>query len=138
MTQERTHIFWKRKTKNNKGGRPKINKEVIELIKQMAIENPLWRVPRVHGELLKLGYDISQSTVQRYFPKRGGKTMGQRWKTFLKNHSKEIISIDFLTVPTVKFKLIHVLVVIEHHRRKIIHFNITKNPTAEWTLQQIR
>ena len=65
-------IFWKRKTKNNKGGRPKINKEVIELLKQMVIENPLWGVPRVHGELLKLGYDVSQSTVQRYFPKRGG------------------------------------------------------------------
>jgi transposase InsO family protein len=64
--------------------------------------------------------------------------MGQRWKTFLKNHSKEIISIDFLTVPALNFKLIHVLVVIEHHSRKIIHFNVSKNPNPEWTLQQIR
>jgi transposase InsO family protein len=131
-------IFWKRKTKNNKGGRPKINKEVIELIKQMAIENPLWGVPRVHGELLKLGYDISQSTVQRYFPKRGGRTIGQRWKTFLRNHSKEIISVDFLTVPTINFKMIYILIVIDHYRRRLIHFNITQYPNPSWTLQQIR
>jgi putative transposase len=132
------HIFWKRKTKNNKGGRPKINKEVIELIKQMVIENPLWGVPRVHGELLKLGYDVSQSTVQRYFPKRGGRTIGQRWKTFLRNHSKDIISVDFLTVPTINFKIISILVVIDHYRRKLIHFNITQYPNPSWTLQQIR
>ncbi|MGE5499033.1 MAG: integrase core domain-containing protein [Syntrophothermus sp.] len=92
----------------------------------------------IHGEMKKLGFKISQPTVQRYIPKRNGRTTGQRWKTFLKNHSKEIISIDFLTVPTVNFKLIHVLVVIEHHRRKIILVNVTKHPTAEWTLQQIR
>ncbi|MCU7493801.1 MAG: transposase family protein [Ignavibacteria bacterium] len=95
-------------------------------------------MPRIHGELKKLGFNISQSTVQRYIPKRNGRTTGRRWKTFLKNHSKEIISIDFLTVPTINFKLVHVLVVIEHNRRKVIHFNVTKNPTAEWTLQQIR
>ncbi|MGE5500222.1 MAG: hypothetical protein ACM3Q2_19275, partial [Syntrophothermus sp.] len=82
--------------------------------------------------------NISQSTVQRYISNRHGRTTGQRWKTFLKNHSKEIISIDFLTVPTITFKLVHVLVVIDHHRRKIIHVNVTKSPTAEWTLQQIR
>ncbi|MGE5681049.1 MAG: integrase core domain-containing protein [Bacillota bacterium] len=86
----------------------------------------------------KLGFNISQSTVQRYIHKRNGRTTGQRWKTFLKNHSKEIISNDFLTVPTINFKLVHVLVVVEHHRRKIVHFNVTKNPTAQWTLQQIR
>ena len=105
----------------------------------MANENPKWGAPRIHGELMKLGFNICESTVQRYMPKKGKRNNGQNWKTFLKNHSKEIISIDFLTaVPTVNFKLLHVLVVIEHHRRKIIHFNITKNPTAEWTLQQVR
>jgi putative transposase len=130
-------FYWRCKT-ISKEGRPRTEREVIDLIKQMANENPLWGVPRIHGEIKKLGYDISQSTVQRYIPKRGKRTTGQRWKTFLKNHSKEIISIDFLTVPTISFKLLHVLVVIEHHRRKIIHFNITKNPTAEWTLQQVR
>jgi putative transposase len=104
----------------------------------MANDNPLWGAPRIHGELKKLGFDISESTVQKYIPKRGKRSNSQNWKTFLKNHSKDIISIDFLTVPTINFKLIHVLVVIEHHRRKLIHFNLTKNPTAEWTLQQIR
>jgi hypothetical protein len=104
----------------------------------MANENPLWGVPRIHGELKKLGFDISESTIQRYIRKRGKRMNGQNWKTFLKNHSKEIISIDFLIVPTINFKLIHVLVVIEHYRRKLIYFNVTKNPTAEWTLQQIR
>ena len=117
-------IHWRLKSKPI-GGRPEVNWELINLIKQMAKENLLWGVPRIHGELLILGFDVSQSTVQRYFPKRGGRTIGQRWKTFLKNHSKEIVSIDFLTVPTINFKLIHVLVVIEHHKRKIIYFNVS-------------
>src|ERR1035437_5426444 len=130
-------IFWRWKSQHNEG-RPKVSREVIALIKQMANENPSWGSPRIHGELKKLGFDISESTIQRYIPKRRKRTDGQNWKTFLKNHSKEIISIDFLTVPTIHFKLIHVLVVIEHYRRKLIFFNVTKNPTAEWTLQQIR
>ena len=104
----------------------------------MANENTKWGAPRIHGELQKLGFDISESTVQRYIPKSRKGTDGQNWKIFLKNHSKEIISIDFLTVPTVNFKLLHVLVIIEHHRRKLFYFNVTKNPTAEWCLQQIR
>jgi hypothetical protein len=111
---------------------------VIALIKQMANENPQWGAPRIHGELLKLGFDICESTVQRYLPKKGKRTTGQNWTTFLNNHAKEIISIDFLTVPTINFKLLHVLVVLEHHRRKLIYFNITRNPTAEWCIQQIR
>src|ERR1035437_4292212 len=112
--REGFRIYWKRKSKA-KGGRPKIDREVIGLIKQMANENPLWGVPRIHGELKKLGYDVSESTIQRYIRKRGKRMNGQNWKTFLKNHSKEIISIDFLIVPTINFKLIHVLVVIEHY-----------------------
>ena len=111
---------------------------MINLIKQMANENAEWGAPRIHGELKKLGFDISESNVQRYIPKRVGEPTGPKWKTFLMNHSKVIVSIDFLTVPTINFKFVHVLVIIEHHRRKIIHFNITKNPKAVWTLQQIR
>jgi transposase InsO family protein len=130
-------LYWRWKSRP-KGGRPKVSREVINLIKQMANENPDWGAPRIHGELLKLGFDICESTVQRYMPKKGRRTTGQNWMTFLQNHSKEIISIDFLTVPTINFKLLHVLVVIEHHRRKLIYFNITRNPTSEWTLQQIR
>jgi transposase InsO family protein len=130
-------FYWRWKSRP-KGGRPKVSREVIALIKRMANDNPLWGAPRIHGELLKLGYEISESTVLRYLPKKGKRTTGQSWTTFLKNHAKEIISIDFLTVPTVNFKLLHVLVVIKHHRRKLIYFNVTKNPTAEWSIQQIR
>ena len=115
-----------------------INRELIALIKRMANENPLWGAPRIHGELKKLGFDISESTVQRFMPKKWKRTTGQNWKTFLKNHSKEIVSIDFLTVPTIHFKLLHIIVVIEHYRRKLIYFNVTKNPTAQWCMQQIR
>jgi hypothetical protein len=130
-------FYWRWKSQH-KEGRPKVSREIINLIKQMANENPKWGAPRIHGELMKLGFDISESTIQRYMPKKGKRNSGQNWKTFLQNHSKEIISIDFLTVPTINFKLLHVFVVIEHHRRKLIYFNITKNPTAEWCLQQIR
>src|ERR1035437_9837927 len=130
-------FYWRWKAQH-KGGRPKISREVIALIKQMANENSDWGAPRIHGELLKLGFNICESTAQRYMPKKGKRTTGQNWMTFLKNHSQEIISIDFFTVPTINFKLLHVFVVIEHHRRKLIYFNITRNPTAEWCLQQIR
>jgi hypothetical protein len=130
-------FYWRWKSRS-KGGRPKVSREVIALIIQMANENPEWGAPRIHGELMKLGFNICESTVQRYMPKKGKRNKGQNWKTFLQNHSKEIISIDFLTVPTFNFKLLYVLVVIGHHRRELIYFNITKNPTAEWSLQQIR
>jgi hypothetical protein len=130
-------FYWRLKSKR-KGGRPKVSREVIALIKQMANENPDWGAPRIHGELMKLGFNICESTVQRYMPKKRNRNNSQSWKAFLQNHSKEIISIDFLTVPTVNFKLLYVLVVIEHHRRRLVYFNITKNPTAQWSLQQIR
>jgi hypothetical protein len=130
-------FYWRWKSRL-KGGRPKVSMEVINMIKQMANENSDWGAPRIHGELMKLGFNICESTVQRYVPKKGRRNTGQNWMTFLQNHSKEIISIDFLAVPTFNFKLLHVLVVIEHHLRKLIYFNVTKNPTAEWCLQQIR
>jgi transposase InsO family protein len=129
--------FWRLKS-GEEGGRPQMNMEVIKLIRQMAFDNPTWGAPRIHGELLKLGYRISESTVKRYMPKKGSKGRAQNWKTFLKNQSKEIISIDFLTIPTISFKQIYVLVVIEHHRRKLVYFNVTMNPTSEWTTQQLR
>jgi hypothetical protein len=81
--------------------------------------------------MLKLGYDISQATIWRYVPKKNGGTSGQRWKTFLKNHASEIISIDYFSVPTINFKILHVLVFLSHERRKIIHFNVTQNPNSE-------
>jgi transposase InsO family protein len=88
--------------------------------------------------MLKLGFDVSESTVQRYLPRKPQRTTRQRWKTFLKNHSAEIISLDFFVVPTVTFKLLHVLVFLSHDRRKIMHFNVTDHPTSEWATQQLR
>jgi len=89
-------LYWRWKSRHH-GGRSKIPKEQIDLIKQIAEENPQWGIPRIHGEILKLGFDISESTVQRYVPKKNGRTSGQRWKTFLKNHASGLISIDLLT-----------------------------------------
>jgi hypothetical protein len=91
----------------------------------------MWGIPRIHGEMLKLGYDISQATVWRYVPKKNGSTNGQRWKTFLKNHASELISIDYFSVPSINLKILHVLVFLSHERRKIIHFKVTTNPTSE-------
>jgi len=104
----------------------------------MANENPLWGAPRIHGELLKLGFDISEATVQRYMPRRPQRTTRQRWKTFLKNQSAQIVSVDFLVVPTITFKLLYVPVFLSHERRRIIHFNVTGHPTPQWSAQQLR
>jgi hypothetical protein len=104
----------------------------------MATVNPLWGAPRIHGEMLKLGFDVSESTVLRYMPKKAPRTSKQRWKTFLKNHSAQIVSVDFLVVPTITFTLLYVLVFLWHDRRRIIHFNVTAYPTAHWCAQQLR
>ncbi|MFA8451823.1 MAG: integrase core domain-containing protein [Bacteroidales bacterium] len=130
-------LYWTIKSRK-KNGRPKIDEEIRILIRQMALENPLWGAPRIHGEILKLGYRISQSTILRYIPKSNNRTTGQRWKTFLKNHSREIISIDFFTIATINFKIVYVLIFLDHHRRKIIYFNVTSNPTSLWTSLQMR
>jgi len=141
-----TIIRWHRKrfyqhllgNPKKEAGRHRVPKEIIELIKRIACENPMWGVPRIHGEIQKLGIKISQATVWRYTPKDKNNKTGQRWKTFLKNHASEIISIDFFCVPTVNFKLLHVLVFLSHGRRKIVHYNITQNPSSEWCSQQLK
>jgi transposase InsO family protein len=102
----------------------------------MCSDNPLWGAPRIHGELLKLGFDISQSTVSKYMPRRP-RDPDQNWKTFLRNHMDCTASIDFLVVPTITFKLLFVLIVLSHERRRAVHFGITANPTAEWTARQM-
>jgi len=130
-------LYWRWKSRSE-AGRPKIPQAQIDLIRQMANDNALWGAPRIHGEMLKWGFDLSEATVQRYMPKRPQRTTRQRWKTFLKNHSVEIISLDFFVVPTITFKLLHVLVFLSHDRRRIIHFNVTDHPTAEWASQQLR
>lgn len=102
----------------------------------MSTANPLWGAPRMHGELLKLGIQVSQATVAKYMV-RQRKPPSQTWRTFLENHVKQLVSTDFLVVTTVSFRLLFVFVVLAHDRRHAIHFNVTAHPTAEWTARQI-
>ena len=102
----------------------------------MASENPTWGAPQIHGQLLKLGYEACQSTVENYLP-RTRKPPSQTWRTFLKNHAAEIVACDFFVVPTVAFHLLFVFILLDHDRRRILHFNVTSSPSAEWTSQQV-
>lgn len=129
--------FWKYKSKVKGRGRPKSNIELRTLIKKMALANPSWGAPRIHGELLRLGFEISERTVSSLMPKRPpGKKQSQNWRTFLNNHTNTC-SLDFFTVPTATFKILYVLVILSHSHRKVVHFNVTSNPTAQWTAQQV-
>ncbi len=110
--------------------------EVIELIRRISRENPTWGAPRIHGELMMLGHYVSEATVARYMVKRRGRPT-QNWKAFLQNHLPETAAIDFLTVPTVTFRTLYVFVVLSLDRRRIVHFNVTTYPTAEWTALQL-
>ena len=102
----------------------------------MAAANPLWGAPRIHGELLKLGIEVAERTVSRLIAKRRTPP-SQTWRTFLTNHAQDLVSIDFFTVPTARLRVLFVLVVLAHHRRRVLHFNVTEHPTAAWTAQQI-
>src|SRR5580704_9079330 len=117
-------------------GRPKTSAELRMLILEMSRANPLWGAPRIHGELLKLGFDVAQSTVAKYMKRRLGPP-SQGWKTFLRNHAPHIIAIDMFVVPTVGFKLLYGLVIIQLQRRHLVWINVTANPTAEWIARQI-
>ena len=128
--------YWRWKSRP-KGGRPKVDREMRDLIRRMSKENPLWGAPRIHGELLLLGYKVSQTTVAKYMVKRLGNPGGQSWRTFLENHRDGIASMDFIIVPTIRFKLLYCLVILDHARRKIIHYAVTAVPTASWVARQI-
>src|SRR6266850_5618182 len=117
-------------------GRPPISAETAALIRRMAVTNPLWGAPRIHGELLKLGIDLAERTVSRLLSKRRP-LPSQTWRTFLTNHIGDLVSIDFFTVPTAHLHVLFVLVVLAHERRRVLHFNVTEHPTARWTAQQI-
>src|SRR6516164_2717557 len=130
-------LFWTWKVRRGQPGRPLISREVRDLIRQMCRENPTWGAPRIHGELLKLGIDIGESSVRKYMV-RGRKPLSQTWRTFLDNHLTQLVSIDFFTVPTLRFQVLYVFLVLAHDRRRILHFNVTAHPTAEWTGQQLR
>ncbi len=107
------------------------------LVRQVALANPLWGAPRIHGELLKLGIEISEREVSRLLPRAPHKPPSQTWRTFLTNHVGTLVSIDFFTVPTATFRVFYVFVVLAHARRRVLHFNVTEHPTATWTAQQI-
>ena len=107
-----------------------------DLIRRMSIENPLWGAPKIHGELLKLGIDVAQSTVSIYMVPRKGRPL-QSWKIFLHNHVEEIASIDLFVVPTIAFQQLFVFLVLGHRRRQLLWFAVTQNPTAEWLARQI-
>ena len=120
-------------------GRPKLGAEIRALVVRMASENPPWGAPRIHGELLMLGFRVSERTVSRYLS-RGGHDHGAggEWRTFLRNHREVLTAMDFFTVPTATFRILYVWFVIHHDRRKILHFHVTEHPTATWVIQQLR
>jgi putative transposase len=130
-------LFWTWKVRRGQPGRPVIPREVRDLIRRMCRENPGWGAPRIHGELLKLGIDIGETSVSKYMV-RCRKPPSQTWRTFLENHLTQLVSIDFFTVPTIRFQVLYVFLVLAHDRRRILHFNVTAHPTAEWTGQQLR
>src|SRR5713101_2630101 len=127
--------YWAWKSRRRRG-RPGIEMELRELIRRMSRANPLWGAPRIHGELMKLGLTVSQATVSNYIFRRR-KPPSQTWRAFLKNHAKDLIAVDFFTVPTATFRILFVLVVLSHDRRRLVHFNVTEHPTAGWTARQL-
>ncbi len=130
-------LYWRRKSR--RVGRPNIDWQLIKLIRRMQKEDPTWSAQRIQGELVKLGLDVSDNTVAKYMRKpKADPEKRQRWLTFLRNHAKHIVGIDFLVARMIFFKSIHVFVAISHDRRKILHFAVTANPHSQWAIQQLR
>jgi hypothetical protein len=129
------HCYWRWKSRS-RGGRPQIQVDLRALIRRMSIENPLWGAPRIHGELLKLGFEVAQSSVAKYMVRRRGPP-SQGWRTFLRNHAPDIAAMDLFVVPTIGFRLLYAFAVIRLDRRYLVWVNVTSNPTAEWIARQI-
>jgi len=127
--------YWRWKSRSA-GGRPQIHAELRALIWRMSVDNRLWGAPHIHGELLKLGFPVTQSTVAKYMAKRGDPS-GQRWSTFLRNHMPHIAAMDLFVVPTIGFIQLYVLVIVRLARREPVRINVTAHPTAEWIAQQM-
>jgi putative transposase len=134
--RRRFREYWTKLSGRPTGGRPPVHAAIKALITRMATANPLWGAPRIHGELLKLGFDVAERTVSRLLPKRPTPP-SQTWRTFLTNHVLDLVSLDFFTVPTARLRVLFVLLVLAHDRRRVVHFNVTEHPTAHWTAQQI-
>jgi len=130
-------LFWRLRSC---GGGWKVDADVFEIVRRMARENPTWGAPRIHGELLMLGFEVSERTVSRYLARRERRPSdaANHWLIFLNNHRDAIAALDFFTVPTITFRLLYCFFVIDHGRRRILHFNVTAHPTAEWVMQQLR
>jgi transposase InsO family protein len=128
--------YWRWKSRNC-GGRPPISAELRALIRRMSLENKLWGAPHIHGELLKLGFTVAQSTVAKYMAKPGDGRSGQSWGTFLRNHRPHIAAMDLFVVPTITFVQLYVLVIVRLSRRELVWVNVTAHPTADWIAQQI-
>jgi transposase InsO family protein len=128
--------YWRWKSRNL-GGRPPIDAGLRALIRRMSIENMLWGAPRIHGELLKLGFAVAQSTVAKYMASTGGRPSGQSWGTFLRNHLPQMAAMDLFVVPTIGFSLLYVLVIVRLARRELVWINVTAQPTADWIARQI-
>ena len=137
--RERFRRYWTELSRPTRDpGRPRIDGEIRELIRRMALEND-WGAPRIHGELEKLGFTVSEATISRYMPQRPAHPdVVRRWLAFLRNHSDGIAAMDFFTVPTASLRVLYCWFVIHHHRRRILHFNATFNPSAAWVIQQLR
>jgi hypothetical protein len=127
--------YWRWKSRPL-GGRPQIDPELRVLIRRMSRENPLWGAPRIHGELLKLGFEVAQSSVAKYMVKRRGPP-SQGWRTFLRNHAPGIAAMDLFVVPTIGFKLLHAFIILRLDRRNLVWINVPAHPTAEWVARQI-
>jgi putative transposase len=132
-------LFWRFQSRAKNSGRPRINAELRSLICRMVKENPTWGAPRIHGELLKLGFDVSERSVSRYLRRLSPSDQARKlWAIFLRNHREVITAMDFFTVPTLTFRVPYCFFVIEHGRRKILHFNVTEHPSSAWIVQQLR
>jgi putative transposase len=134
-------MFWRWRSRPPRAGRPKVDPEIRQLIRRMKTENPTWGAPRIDGELLQLGFDISEPTVTRYLQRLKrlpDESKAKQWAAFLKNHREVIAAFNFFTVPTLAFWTLHCFFAIEHGRRRILQFNVTFHPISEWIVQQLR
>ncbi len=134
--REGFRLYWTGKSRHGQSGRPELAKGTRELLRRMSLANPLWGAPSIHGELFKLGIDVSQATVAKYRV-RQHKPPSQTWRALLRNHVEPLVSTDFFVAPTASFPVFFVFVVLAHHRRRVIHFHVTAHPTSEWAAQQI-
>jgi transposase InsO family protein len=134
--RQRCRAHWRRLSQQGKPGRPAIAKEVRHLSQAMWQANPTWGAPRIVGELRKLGIEVATSTVEKYRVRRQ-KPPSPTWKAFLQTQAKDLVALDVFTVPTATFRVLFVLVILAHERRRVVHFNITEHPTAVWTAQHV-